>query len=387
MSFHFIQLKFSLQIAGLNLTFIHIPGETPDQMGVWLADQRVLLPADDIYKTFPNLYAIRGTAPRDSLVWVESLRLMRDLDAEYLVPSHMRPIAGRRTIYETLTVYVSAIQFVHDQTVRRFNQLHHPDEIAQMVKLPKSLAGHPYLQEFYGTVAWSAKGVFERYLGWFSGDAVDLKPFTPAERSRRMLRLVGGARRLLDEAELASKAGDFQWALELSSHVFRLDPDDHRAKEIRLSALRSLAGVETNPLARNFYMTAALDDHGLVDWSMDVDNVIDKSEMLPLLKLMKIRLVAELADGINMTVCLKFDDSQEEFRLQILYSVLTVERSAVGCDLADSSHVLLTTTTGVWRELLKRKRSSAMAYASGELSVKGSLLNLRKFFSLFRESS
>ena len=44
----------------MNVRLIHIPGETPDQIGVWLPDSKVMLPADDVYKAFPNLYAIRG---------------------------------------------------------------------------------------------------------------------------------------------------------------------------------------------------------------------------------------------------------------------------------------------------------------------------------------
>ena len=66
------------------MTFVHIPGETKDQLGVWLPDRRVLMPADDIYEAFPNLYAIRGTPPRDVRVWHGSLARMRDLNAEFM---------------------------------------------------------------------------------------------------------------------------------------------------------------------------------------------------------------------------------------------------------------------------------------------------------------
>ena len=45
----------------------------------------------------------------------------------------------------------------------------HPDDITRMVHLPPYLADHPYLQEFYGTVEWSVKGVYCNYIGWFNG--------------------------------------------------------------------------------------------------------------------------------------------------------------------------------------------------------------------------
>ena len=114
-----------LEIAGMKLVLVHAPGETPDQIFIWLPQKKVLLPADNFYKSFPNLYAIRGTAYRDVTQWVKSLDTMRELKAEYLVPHHTRPLTGADTIYETLTNYRDAIQFVHDQTIRLMN--HRPD--------------------------------------------------------------------------------------------------------------------------------------------------------------------------------------------------------------------------------------------------------------------
>jgi alkyl sulfatase BDS1-like metallo-beta-lactamase superfamily hydrolase len=74
--------RLDVRIAGVRIVLLHAPGETPDQIVVWLPEKRVLLPADDYYKSFPNLYAIRGTAYRDVMQWVHSLDMMRDLRAE-----------------------------------------------------------------------------------------------------------------------------------------------------------------------------------------------------------------------------------------------------------------------------------------------------------------
>ena len=139
--------RMDLEIAGMKLVLLHAPGETPDQIVVWLPDKRVLLPADDYYKSFPNLYAIRGTAYRDVMLWVKSLDRMRALTSEFLVPHHTRPVVGADLIYETLTNYRDAIQFVHDQTIRWMNRGLTPDEIVERVKLPPHLAEKPYLQE------------------------------------------------------------------------------------------------------------------------------------------------------------------------------------------------------------------------------------------------
>ena len=55
------------------MKLVHTPGETDDQLYVWLPEKRVLMPGDNFYRAFPNLYAIRGTPYRDVRKWISSL--------------------------------------------------------------------------------------------------------------------------------------------------------------------------------------------------------------------------------------------------------------------------------------------------------------------------
>ena len=48
-------------VAGIHLELVHAPGESPDQVMVWWPKERVLFSADNFYRGFPNLYALRGT--------------------------------------------------------------------------------------------------------------------------------------------------------------------------------------------------------------------------------------------------------------------------------------------------------------------------------------
>ena len=63
--------KLILDIAGVEIQLFHAPGETNDQLFVWLPKHNSLMPGDNIYKTFPNLYTIRGTTHRDVMGWIE----------------------------------------------------------------------------------------------------------------------------------------------------------------------------------------------------------------------------------------------------------------------------------------------------------------------------
>ncbi|MED5430984.1 MAG: alkyl/aryl-sulfatase, partial [Pseudomonadota bacterium] len=58
---HTFKDSLSVNIAGLQIELVHAPGETEDQLFVWLPEKRTVLTGDNIYQTFPNLYTIRGT--------------------------------------------------------------------------------------------------------------------------------------------------------------------------------------------------------------------------------------------------------------------------------------------------------------------------------------
>jgi glyoxylase-like metal-dependent hydrolase (beta-lactamase superfamily II) len=53
-----------VQVGGVRIELVEAHGETHDQLFVWLPDKSVLLPGDNYYHSFPNLYSIRGTSPR-----------------------------------------------------------------------------------------------------------------------------------------------------------------------------------------------------------------------------------------------------------------------------------------------------------------------------------
>lgn len=184
--------RLELAIAGVRLQLLHTPGETRENIAVWLPDKRVLLPGDDFYASFPTLYAIRGARLRPIDQWITSLGLMIDLGADHLVPGHTRPVRGAGNVRAALTAYRDGIKSIVDQTLEGMRTGERPDELAGHVTLPPALADSPYLQEFYGTVAWSVRAIYAEYAGWFDGNPSKLFPLPERERSARIVELAGG---------------------------------------------------------------------------------------------------------------------------------------------------------------------------------------------------
>ena len=371
------------EICGVKVELVHAPGETNDQLFVWLPERGVLLPGDNIYKAFPNLYSIRGTLYRDVREWVKSLDKMRELRPWHLVPSHTRAISGQDEIYETLTAYRDAIQFVHDQTIQGINRGLTPDELVEAVRLPPHLAEHPFLQEYYGKVEWSVRGIFDGYLGWFDGDAATLQPPSPLERARHVASLAGGVEGLERAARKALDDEQYAWAAELATYWTRIDASAD-AKQVKAHALRALGQRELNPNARNYYLTQALELEGEIEIVDETkpENALSFVSTVPIgrfIAAMPANLLYEKSADTEMVVGFRFPDVDEEYGIEIRRGVAELKEH-----LPENPDVIITADSKVWRELVLGLRSPVRAFASGAVTIEGSALDLVGFLRMFR---
>jgi len=133
----FSEPRKKLMIAGVKLKLVAAPGETYDQLYVWLSEKRVLFSGDNFYQSWPNPYTIRGAPYRDARQWAHSVDKMLKEKADYLIPGHTRPILGKENVKVVLTNYRDAIQFVFDKTIEGMNKGLTPDELVDYVKLPE----------------------------------------------------------------------------------------------------------------------------------------------------------------------------------------------------------------------------------------------------------
>jgi alkyl sulfatase BDS1-like metallo-beta-lactamase superfamily hydrolase len=250
--------KLSLTVAGVRLELLYTPGETADAISVWLPDKRALMPGDDFFRSFPNISPIRGARLRSPEDWIASLDKMIALGPEDVVPSHTRPVIGGAVAHAALTAYRNGIKSILDQTIQGMKQGERPDELVQHVKLPPDLAANPYLQEFYGRVEWTVRGIYADRVGWFDGNATSLVPLAEKDRASRLVKLIGGTDQVLSRGREALAAGDFTWAAELADYVLANDPKAVPAKRIKAQALIELGERQINAIARNYYLTSAM---------------------------------------------------------------------------------------------------------------------------------
>jgi alkyl sulfatase BDS1-like metallo-beta-lactamase superfamily hydrolase len=245
-------------IAGVRLQLLYTPGETADAISVWLPEKRVLMPGDAFLRAFPNISPVRGARLRTPEDWIASLDRMIELGAESVVPGHTRPVLGGAAARAALTAYHDGIQSILDQTLQGMKQGERPDELVQHVKLPPRLAENPFLQEFYGAVEWTVRGIYADRVGWFDGNATRMFPLPDKDRAARLVALIGGPDQVLARGRESLAAGEFSWAAELADYILANDSANTGAKRVKAQALMELGERQINAIARNYYLSSAL---------------------------------------------------------------------------------------------------------------------------------
>lgn len=248
--------QYSFEEGGVRFELYHTMGETSDHLMVWMPQERVLLPGDLFYNSFPMLSSPMKP-DRPVREWAESLERMRQFQPAYLVPSHTEPLEGRAEIDSTLANYAKAIRYVHDETVKGINQGLTLEQMRQQIRLPNDLARLPYLQPIYGRVEWSVNGIYRKYTGWYDFNPAHLNPGSASTFHRALIEASNGSALLVKRSQQALRDNQPQLALELTNVILDAEPNNSEAKAVRVEALEKLAKATINLVEPNLYRTAA----------------------------------------------------------------------------------------------------------------------------------
>jgi len=372
--------ELKLTIAGIDIELYHAPGETNDQLFVWLPQKKALMPGDNLYRTFPNLYTIRGTTHRDVKGWIQSLDHMRSFNPEYLFPSHTRPLSGPEVL-QTLTLYRDAIQYVHDQTIRLMNKGLYPDQIIELIQLPDNVANSPFIAEFYGTVRWSVKSIFNGYLGWFNGNISDLDPLSRKEEAERLARLAGGQDALFSELINAVKNYDMQWALQLSDRLIALNFRSEETHKLRAQAAQYIGEQSSNPNKRNYFLSAAYElDPKYQQGSLlpQTESLLKEISMDMFFDILAVRLNPEKIQPGEFRVCFSFSSGVQK-SITLRNSIAEIASLTADCDIQVESD------DQIFKEMLSGIRNPIIAITTGKINTNGEAASFLAFLNKFSD--
>jgi uncharacterized sulfatase len=248
-----------VNLAGIDIELVAATGETQDGIYVWLKTERILFAGDHFYKSWPNLYALRGSPYRDIRAWANAVDQMMQQNAAAMVGGHTRPIVGDKEVNETLTNYRDAIRFLFNKTVEGINKGMTPNELVSYVALPEKYNNIDYLRPYYGHPEWAIRAIFSGYLGWFDGNATNLFPFSDKQEAKRISKISGGPDALGELIVEALDEKDYQWAARLCDYLLALEPQNMAAMQHKADALTALAEARLTATARNYYLSSAVE--------------------------------------------------------------------------------------------------------------------------------
>ena len=371
------------EYAGIKMVIGSQPGETPDELYVWLPDQKVLFVGENIYELYPNLYSMRGTKYRDVSLWIDSLDKLRSFNASYMVPSHTRPVTGQENVSKILTGYRDGVAYIYDQTIRNINKGLNPDELVQQIQLPPYLKDHPWLQERYGQVSWMVKGIYTGEVGWNTGDAIWFNPVSDTERGKYLVEGFGGQNQTLAKIKDAIKEGKYNWAAELATYLLNAYPDSEEAKLLKAQAYRVLGWMNPTSGARNWYITDARILEGQLDPKL-LEKIYGAEERIMntptdiLLSLARYKIDPTKSGDMNMTLGIKLNDTNEGYKLQIRQAVLEFK------NMFPSQYDIAINTDGLTlKQVIAGVITLDDAIESGKIKVTtGSVDDFKKFVSV-----
>jgi len=362
------------------------PGETDDQLLVWMPKQKILFPGDNYYAAFPNLYTIRGTKARSAKKWAESLDKMRQLGPEVLVPSHTFAVKGQQKIKEVLTDYRDAIMWLFQRVVRGANNRLPLEEILESAKLPQHLAEKPYLKENYGQVDWSVKALYQQNLGWFDADARHLYPMAAERAAKRMVRMAGGAEKVRVEIENALKNNEPRWAVHLITMLQQSDTIDVKAGNLLLAqGLSAIAKTVKNTNGKAYLLASSkqLDESYVAPAIPNVSQeFMDAIPVETFVYGLANRLQASEALEIHQTVAIRFEDVKESFFITIRRGVVEISKDKL-LPGAPKPMATLVTDSETWKRNALKKVTETEMLLKGKLSVEGDVLDMRRFMGRF----
>jgi alkyl sulfatase BDS1-like metallo-beta-lactamase superfamily hydrolase len=258
-------------------------------------------------------------------------------------------------------------------------------EIAEAIQLPKSLDGAWHGRGYYGHIRHNVKAIYQKYLGWYDANPVNLDPLPPVESGKKYVEYMGGAQAILDRARKDFSKGEFRFVAQAVSHLVFADPDNQAARALLADTFEQLGYAAESSTWRNAYLFGA----------QELRNGMPKAppraamprETLAALRteqlwdVLGVRLNGPKAEGKRIVLNWRFTDTGETFVLNLENSALTYAAGAQGSD-ADAGFTL---ARGVLDEVIAKLTTFPDAVAAGKIKVTGDAMRLGELMALMDE--
>ena len=314
----------AIVIDGLEIQFQLTPGtEAPAEMNAWFPRYKGLWLAENCTGTMHNIYTLRGAQVRDAAAWakyiLEAEYLFGD-DVEVVFQSHNWPHWGNETIHEYMEDTAAVYQYINNQTLHYINQGMTAAEISRTLTLPDRLNKVWYTRQYYGTLSHNIKAVYQRYMGWYDANPVNLNPLMPEDTAKKWVEYLGDVDAVLEKARADFEKGEYQWVAQITKELVFADPSNQAARDLCADALEQMGYQAESGPWRSAYLMGA--------WELREGNQAEKEGTNPgrentimamtvdmILTYIDIMTDAKAAQNDDFSLKLNITDTGEVFRV------------------------------------------------------------------------
>src|SRR6202049_4508845 len=376
-------------IDGLEFEFQMAPNsEAPAEMHFFIPRYKLLNLAENCTHNFHNLLPFRGADVRDALAWSKYLGEALQMwggKAEAMCGQHHWPVWGRERIDTMIRQQRDLYKFAHDQTIRLMNHGLTAAEIAEVIKLTASLAGAWHGRGYYGHIRHNVKAVYQKYLGWYDANPVNLDPLPPVDAGKKYVEYMGGTEAILARAVKDFAKGEFRFVAQAVSHLVFADPDNQAARAMLADTFEQLGYASESSTWRNAYL------FGAQELRQGMPKVPPRAPMpretLPALRteqlwdVLGVRLNGPKADGKRIVLNWSFTDTNETFILNLENCALTYVAGAQATD----AHASFTLARSTLDEVIAKLTTFPEAVGAGKIQFSGEPLRLGELMMLMGE--
>jgi alkyl sulfatase BDS1-like metallo-beta-lactamase superfamily hydrolase len=376
-------------IDGVEFEFQMAPNsEAPAEMHFFVPRYKLVNLAENCTHNFHNLLPFRGADVRDALAWSKYLNEALQLwggKAEAMCGQHHWPVWGRERVDTMVRQQRDLYKFAHDQTIRLMNHGLTAAEIAETIRLPKSLEGAWHGRGYYGHIRHNVKAIYQKYLGWYDANPVNLDPLPPVEAGRKYVEYMGGAEAILARARADFDKGEFRFVAQAVGHLVFADPDNQSARALLADTFEQLGYAAESSTWRNAYLFGAQElRQGMPKAPPAAPMRRETAAALgteQLWDVLGIRLNGPKAEGKHIVLNWSFTDTGETFVLNLENCALTYTEDVQSAN-ADAGFVL---ARGTLDEVIARQTSFPEAVAAGKIKVVGDPMRLAELMTLMDE--
>jgi alkyl sulfatase BDS1-like metallo-beta-lactamase superfamily hydrolase len=319
----------TLTIDGVKMEFQYNTNtEAPVEINIWFPDFKALFMAENCVGTLHNILTLRGAQVRDPLSWAKFLDEARRLygdKADVVFTAHNWPRFGNDKVIELLENQRDMYKYINDQTLNLMNKGYTMDEISNMIVLPESLQEYWYTHGFYGQIYMGVKATYQKYLGFYDANPINLKRLPPEEFARNITEYMGGADVVLPKLAKDYDAGRYELVASIANYLVFADPNNMEARKMEAAALEQLGYQAESGPARNAYLVGAQElrstkpVQGNTMISADVMSAMSLSELLDYLA---VRLNGTKSDGEDFKMNLVINNTTDIALIQVKNCVL-----------------------------------------------------------------